>query len=152
MRLVTMFSAIGVAVAVLFSAYVRLAPSEPATWHVDPRKVQNPQPGGSYLLRDEPPADGPAVTFDEPPEDVLARLDRVAMAAPRVTRLAGDPASGHVTYVARSAIFGFPDYISVVAWPVAGGARLAIYSRLRYGSSDLGVNRKRIESWLESVI
>lgn len=151
MRLVTMFAAIGVAVAVLFSLYVRFAPSDPKMWHVDPRVAMEPGRDGSFLLRDEVPSDGPAPQFAVPPGEVLARFDAAAMAAPGVTRLAGSPEEGHVTYIARSRIFGFPDYISVVAWPAESGSKLAVYSRLRFGSYDLGVNRKRVQGWLDEI-
>ncbi|WP_172329821.1 DUF1499 domain-containing protein [Mangrovicoccus sp. HB161399] len=151
MRLVTMFAAIGLAVAVLFSLYVRFAPSDPRIWHVDPRVVVDPGQDGAFLLRDEPPSDGAAPEFAGSPSEVMARLDAVAMAAPRVSRLAGTPEEGHVTYVARSRLFGFPDYISVVAWPAEGGSKLAVYSRLRFGSYDLGVNRKRVLGWLDAI-
>ena len=51
--------------------------------------------------------------------------------------------------VQRSAIFRFPDYIVVQAVDLGDGrAGLAIYSRSKYGRSDFGVNRKRIEAWL----
>ncbi|MBE3637138.1 DUF1499 domain-containing protein [Mangrovicoccus algicola] len=151
MRLVTIFVAIGLAVAVLFSLYVRLAPSDPQVWHVDPRNVEDQGQDGAYLLRDGDPSDGPAPRFAGAPEEVMARLDAVAEATPGVTRLAGSPSDRHVTYVARSRLFGFPDYISVIAWPVSEGTAVAVYSRLRFGSYDLGVNRRRVLDWLEAL-
>ncbi len=80
-------------------------------------------------------------------------FDAVALSEPRTTRLAGAPAEGWTTYVQRSGLFGFPDYISVRVIEAEGGdgAMLAIYSRSRYGHSDLGVNAKRIRRWLSTV-
>jgi uncharacterized protein (DUF1499 family) len=47
---------------------------------------------------------------------------------------------------------GFPDYISVRAVAAEdGGARLTIFSRLRFGQDDLRVNRDRVERWLSEV-
>ncbi|WP_138465554.1 DUF1499 domain-containing protein [Poseidonocella sp. HB161398] len=151
MRLVTMFAAIGIAVAVLFSLYVRFAPSDPRIWHVDPRVIVDPGQDGAFLLRDADPSDGPARHVAGSPDEVMARLDEIALATPGVSRLAGSPAEGHVTYVARSRVFGFPDYISVIAEPAGDGTALAVYARLRFGSYDLGVNRKRVEAWLEAL-
>ncbi|PWR03223.1 DUF1499 domain-containing protein [Meridianimarinicoccus roseus] len=134
--------------ALVFGAYVRLAPSDPARWHVDPLEVAQPGYPGYYLMR---PSGGSSTgpVFDMAPADLLAAFDRVARSEPRVSVLAGSVDEGQVTYVARSALWGFPDYISVRAVPAdEGGARLAVFSRLRFGQSDLGVNRARIEDWI----
>jgi uncharacterized protein (DUF1499 family) len=58
--------------------------------------------------------------------------------------LAGSVEEGRMTWVARSALWGFPDYITAEAGPKG----LAVWSRLRFGRSDLGVNRARLEDWL----
>ena len=58
--------------------------------------------------------------------------------------LAGSVEEGMVTYITRSAVFGFPDYTTVRQ----RGDELEIYGRLRMGYSDLGVNGKRIDRWL----
>jgi len=51
--------------------------------------------------------------------------------------------------VQRSALFRFPDTVSIEVIPLGDSrSTLAIYSRSTYGYSDLGVNRKRIERWL----
>ena len=57
-----------------------------------------------------------------------------------------------VHYVARSAVFNFPDLIMAqVQKDGADGSRLILYSRSVYGESDLGVNRKRVETWLAAL-
>jgi len=48
-------------------------------------------------------------------------------------------------------MFGWPDYISVRAVAVEGGAALAVWSRSRYGYSDMGVNRARVGRWLAAT-
>jgi uncharacterized protein (DUF1499 family) len=130
-----------------FALYVRLAPSDPARWHVDPMGAADPGDGGAKVA----PPDAPV--FAATPEAVIEALDAVAMDTPRVTRLAGSVADGHVTYVARSRIWGFPDYVTVKVLPdeATGGATLAILSRLRFGQGDMGVNRARVEAWLGAV-
>lgn len=51
--------------------------------------------------------------------------------------------------VQRSAVFRFPDFIVVQAIDLGGGkAALAIYSRSKYGRSDFGVNKARVQAWL----
>ncbi len=71
---------------------------------------------------------------------------------PRTKRLEGDDDAHAYEYVQRSALIGFPDYISVRIIPVEGqGATLAIYSRSKFGYSDLGVNKKRVTHWLDML-
>ena len=122
------FAAVIVVLSILGLAYVRLAPSDPARWHVDPTLAVDP--GNRGVLRRDPVA--------------IADFDRIARAWPRVEVLAGSVAEGHITYVVRSRVFGFPDYISAKQ----EGEDLAILSRLRFGGSDLGVNRSRLDQWL----
>ena len=126
-------------------AYIRLAPSDPARWHIDPVSAEDPGEGGVLLI----PIDAPALATA--PETLMELFDAIAMAEPRVTRLAGSVAEGHVTYVARTAIMGFPDYISTRALPAEGGAKLAVVSRLRFGRSDMGVNRARLDRWMAEL-
>lgn len=136
--------------ALAFGLYVRVAPSDPGRWHVDPVAVAPPGFPGAVLRR---PGDGgrDSPRFDMDADALMAAFDRVARDTPRVTVLAGSVADRHVTYIARSALFGFPDYISVRALPDDGGARLAVYSRLRFGYDDLGVNAKRLDDWLARI-
>jgi len=150
MRLVPGLIAILLALVAGFAFYVRIAPADPARWHVDPRQVVFDPHGGGWLMRDGP-ADAPAPVFATTPEAALVAFDRVARAQPRVSVLAGSVESLHITYIARSRIWHFPDYVSVVAYPQAGGAALAIWSRQRFGSSDFGVNRARVTAWLVAL-
>ena len=138
-----------VAVAVVAgAAYVRLAPSDPAVWHVDPSGAT---PGsGRFVVRPEGgDTDGPLL--DMPPQEALAALDRIARDTPRTQVLAGTPEEGRITYVTRSALWGFPDYTTVEAVPADGGSRLVIFARLRFGDSDMGVNEARVRDWLERL-
>ncbi len=130
-------------------AYVRLAPSDPAQWHVDPVAAEDPGPAG---VRYVPTAEGgPVPVYPVPPEDLIVTFDAFAMAQPRVTRLAGSTAEGRITYIARTKWWGFPDYMTVEALALGPDrSTLAILSRLRFGGSDLGVNRARTDAWLRA--
>jgi uncharacterized protein (DUF1499 family) len=135
------YLALGLLVAVVaFALYVRLAPSDPGRWHVAP--VAGGPAGevvvaglNSATLRLGPEAGAPA--------DLLARLDAVALAAPRTTWLAGSVEEGRITWVTRSALWGFPDYTTAEVLPDG----LGIAARSRFGSSDLGVNAARLRDW-----
>ncbi|MCU0906690.1 MAG: DUF1499 domain-containing protein [Rhodobacteraceae bacterium] len=121
-------------------AWVRLAPSDPARWHVDP--ATGTSGPGSHAAR---------VTLPLPPEAALAALDAIAMAEPRTIRLAGSPAEGRITWVSRSRVFGFPDYTTAAAVPRGDGSELVVFGRLRFGQSDLGVNAARVGRWLAAL-
>ena len=95
-----------------------------------------------------PQAESPA--FAVPVETLGEAWRDLAAAQPRVTLLAESEDGLRLDYVQRSARFRFPDIITVrfIALSPAEST-LAVYSRSLYGRSDFGVNRERIESWLE---
>ena len=151
--------AAALALAVAWAA-INLAPDDPAAWHVDPAGIALRGTPNEFL------AATPGTTAAQPhlaiparpgaPGEVLGCLDRVARAQPRVTVLAGDVDSLSVTYVQRSRIVGFPDYITVAAVPLAtglpeGGTGLVVYSRSRYGHGDFGVNERRVTAWFKDL-
>ena len=74
----------------------------------------------------------------------------VVIAQPRVSHSLADEPELYDDFVVRSALFGFPDLVSVQFLPHGKGqATLALYSRSVYGRSDLGVNRARSLRWLK---
>ena len=139
-----LFVLIGLLVAlVALMVYVRLAPIKGDVWH----KIDLPQGpageatgvGSHTVLRDVINATA-----------ALRQMDEIILATPRTTRVAGDVNDGKITYITRTQRVGFPDYTTVEA-QVRDGAdmqTLAMYGRLRFGQSDLGVNRARITGWL----
>ena len=137
------------AVAVLIAAlqlYVRFAPTDAAQWHQPP---DTPEPGagdwpgiGSHMA---------ARFLPGSPEEVLGRVQEIASTTPRTRLLAGSPGEGLMTFETRSGFWGFPDYTTVAASSAPEGTRLTMYARLRFGTSDMGVNRARITSWLSAL-
>jgi uncharacterized protein (DUF1499 family) len=130
--------------------YVRLSPMDPGRWHVDPETADRPGSPNAYLLRDDD-GDAPALLLAAPPDRVGAALEAVITAAPRTTQLAGSAAEGWVTYVQRSRLMGYPDAISIRLTPVAGGTRVSVFSRSRFGYGDAGVNAARVSRWMERL-
>jgi hypothetical protein len=120
--------------------YIRLVPADPDTWHevtAAPAPGDYPSESGFLAVR---AVDGSA-------SRALTRADQVIRATPRTAWFAGSLAEGRITYVTRSALWGFPDYTTV--WTEGSAAPIiAIHGRLRFGRSDTGVNRARIEGWL----
>ena len=122
-----------IAAAVLLALYVRFAPSDAGRFHVS-GAVQSDadlEGGVKRIL--------PGVT--------LAELDQIAQQTPRTKVLAGSVDDGRITYVTRSRLIGFPDYTTVEA----KDGMVTVYARLRFGRSDLGVNRRRVEGWIKAL-
>ena len=132
-----------------FAVRVRLATTDPADWHTDPLAADLPEEGG-WLIRPEG-GHGAAPDFDTDAVTLLSAFDAIARTEPRTTRLAGSPEEGRITYVSRSRLWGFPDYTTVQAVPLDNGTTLAVHGRLRFGRSDMGVNRARVERWLGAL-
>jgi uncharacterized protein (DUF1499 family) len=119
--------------------YIRLAPSDPARWHIalDPRP-----PSMSQISLDRVIAlEGAAYTDLPLVPDIFAQLKSIAAATPRTSILSED--TNHITFVTRSKWLGFPDYTTAQITP----SGLTLFARLRFGRSDLGVNAARLAEW-----
>jgi uncharacterized protein (DUF1499 family) len=79
-------------------------------------------------------------------------VQSVAAEQPRTFQAAIYPDQHQAHYVARSAVFNFPDLIMVqVRAETKDSSDVIVYSRSVYGESDLGVNRKRVQAWLAAI-
>jgi uncharacterized protein (DUF1499 family) len=139
--------------ALAFALWVRVAPSDPDRWHADP--LAAPRTGLPNDYRVGPPGsadiDRPVGPYALDPAALALAVDRLAMAGDGAERIAGGPDTLWTTYLHRSPLMRFPDYTSVRVEPDGEGARLAIHARARFGRSDLGKNRERVENWLEAL-
>ncbi|MCV3271917.1 DUF1499 domain-containing protein [Roseobacter sinensis] len=124
---------IGAIVAAM--AYVRLAPIDPERWHLPVEMAEDADLAGG------------AVRVIPAEEGTLQAVDELMRGLPRTRVLAGSVDAGHVTYVTRSAVFGFPDMTTVEL----RGNDIRMFGRLRFGASDLGVNRKRLEGVIAAL-
>ena len=140
--------ALGVFAIAASLVYIRLGPVDTAQFH----KVPSPQPVGDYER-----IDGIMVVREitDTPINVMGELNRIALDTPRTRRIAGDLGTDLVTYETRSLLIGFPDYatVSFVEPDTIGNERrlMVIDSRLRFGNSDLGVNKRKVMGWLEAL-
>jgi hypothetical protein len=137
--LLTLAGLIGAAV------YFRTVSMPPEVWDVDPARVTPPASPNFALLRG---AEAPL--FGMAPDVLGLRIEAIAMAE-GAERIAGDPALGQMTYVLRSRLMGFPDAVSIRLVPVEGGTRMEIFSRSRFGYSDMGVNGARVARWIAAL-
>jgi len=129
-----------VLVFVGLQAYIRFAPSDAANWTVD----ANADAPGTY------PTEGgfKVVTkVDGDADALLGAFDTAMMAQPRTQKLG--QAGGQQIYVTRSLLWGFPDYTTAALSD--DRSRATFYSRLRFGKSDMGVNRKRLQQILGTI-
>ncbi len=115
--------------------FIRLAPSDPLDWNTQPEFTEDKEfRGGVFrVVRSGP--------------DGLERFHQIASSASRTSVLAGGPADGMATYITRTQVLGFPDYTTAAQ----DGDLLKVYARLRFGRSDLGANRERINTWLAEM-
>ena len=140
--------AIGIFVALI--VYVRLAPNDADSVHVQAQvrgPGDYPSAGGFTAVRQITAA----------PADVLTVITQAAMDTDRTTVLDGTVEGGMITFVTRSKVVGFPDYTTVSIIPAGAdgldneGPLLMINARLRYGQSDMGVNKRRVLGWLSAL-
>ena len=132
------FGLLSLAMVVALLLYIRLAPSDPARWHVDP--LTAPDPGRPHFARLD-------LMIDIAPETAAIRL-RARAEAEGGTRLAGDDA--HATWLLRTRLMGYPDYVSILLIPADRGTRVVALSRSRFGRSDWGVNAARLARWFRA--
>ena len=139
-----------VIMALAVRLWVRLAPSDPAIWHV---AIADETPAKAGLCADQirRQSNGARATCLLPgdPAVVLAKLDALALATPRTTQLAAT--EGMTTWITRSNLMGFPYYTTAQTSTTPDGTRLDIFARQRFGSSDLGVNAARLKTWLAAL-
>ena len=126
---------------------VRLVPSDPAAWHVDPEGVTKPATPNNWLVAEG--GDAPPLRLTADAATVAARLEAIALATSRTRVLAGG--GEFTTYETRSAVFGFPDYTSVRIRSDGTGSLVTGFARAQYGRSDLGVNRARLDGWFGAL-
>ena len=90
--------------------------------------------------------------FAAAPERVAEAWRSVVSHAPRTEIVDVSEDGLSIEAVQRSSLIGFIDRISAraVAMP-DGRASLAVYSRSAVGYWDLGVNRRRVVAWLDSL-
>ncbi len=84
--------------------------------------------------------------------DLQKAFAKVVAAEPSVEQVGSDDAGFTQRYVQRTKIMRFPDTIVVRFIDLGEGrSTIALYSRSKLGESDFGVNRARIERWIEKL-
>ena len=133
--LVVLIVVLGVAF-VAFALWVRFAPSDPARWHVDPATATMPS---------SPNAARVDTVVALPLDQVTASIENRARGE-GATLLDGD--GGFATWIARTALMRYPDYVSIRLTAEGESTHIVALSRSRFGYSDRGVNAARLGRWL----
>lgn len=90
--------------------------------------------------------------FAVAPSELREAFARAILQERRLTLVDIDDRMSTDRYIQRSEKMRFPDTIVVRFLERPGGrSTIAIYSRSQLGKADLGVNRARIERWLERL-
>lgn len=100
----------------------------------------------------QPPPDVVTHDYGAVPQQVFAAAKAAALSQPRTVlqREFADALQAH--FVARSAIIGFPDLVTLqVLSRAERGSQVVIWSRSVYGRYDFGVNRKRLVAWVSAI-
>jgi uncharacterized protein (DUF1499 family) len=122
---------------------------------MDMLHLQRPASRNSALaapVGTQPAPDVVTPPFGIPAPELYQAVLAVAAAQPRTYLAAEYPAQRQIHFVARSAVFNFPDLITAqVNAAGADGSTLVLYSRSVYGYGDLGVNRQRLTVWLAAL-
>lgn len=149
MRIITTLAVLILIVAAGAMAFIRLAPTNPALWHValDPRPqdMAAPSPDKVTAL-----PNGAYVDLTAAPDQtqaLLAKLDGIALATPRTIRIAGSAETKRITWQTRSAFWGFPDFTTAESTPNG----VTLYARQRFGKGDWGVNAARLTAWISKL-
>lgn len=127
--------------------WIRFAPIDRDRWHLDPADAESPERSGVRFIGREAPR------YPGDPDTVLAAFDEIAMSEPRTRLLEGDIDEGMLTYVSRSRVFGFADFVTVKAVSEGDRTKLSVISRARVGPRgyDWGVNAERLDRWLQDM-
>ncbi len=115
--------------------WVRFAPSDPARWHVPVGEAEDVTGAGwaARVIKARP--------------GTLGKLHKAMLGLPRTELLAGSMEARRLTYITRSRWIGFPDYTTIEQ----DGDYIKLYARLRFGSSDFGVNGARLDRLVAAV-
>jgi uncharacterized protein (DUF1499 family) len=127
----------------------------PSPQPIDMQRIERPASPNTALAAlagFAPPPDVATPTYPMAAGRLYDAVRAVAAAQPRTFLAADYAAERQAHWVARSAVFNFPDLITAqVSDAGPDSSTLVLYSRSVFGRSDLGVNRQRLDTWLDAL-
>ena len=128
-------------------AYIRFAPNNPKKWHVNPSSAETTGKPNEFRL-----ANDSALIYDISALELSKLVGEFIESQEHGKILAQSTDKTHTTYIQRSKLIGYPDYISVEITAKGNNqSKIEILSRSRFGYSDLGVNKKRINNLIAAI-
>jgi uncharacterized protein (DUF1499 family) len=132
----------------LFFAYIRFSKVDKNIWHLDPDIITLKNESNSFLLQSDIRE---AETFNIDVNFLFNTLNNIII-NDNCEKIFGNINQGLVTYVCRSKVFGFPDYVSISFKTVdVKRSSISIFSRSRFGRYDFGKNKQRVQKWLTEL-
>lgn len=101
--------------------------------------------------------DAESPVLDLSPAELFDTLEKTIKATRNWKWRYGDRQTGQIRFIAQTPFLKFKDDVDIHIRPSpadetkSGSATLAIYSRSRIGYSDMGANKKRVESILAGL-
>ena len=91
-------------------------------------------------------------TYPVSAPELAATFEKIARSQPRTTLIADQSSRLQKTWQQTTPLMHFPDRITVQFIPLTPKtSTLAIYSRSKYGYSDMSANKTRITRWLSKL-
>ncbi len=143
---------------VIGAFYVRAvtASHNPADWHIDPLTVERPTSPNTYFVAPQSMVDAQvdkeSAVYAVPAAIMARAFNDYVLTQPNTLVVDGQVEDLWITYVQRTPTLKMPDYITVKFIDLEDGkSTIAIYSRSRFGYGDMGVNKARVDMWLQSL-
>lgn len=132
----------------LLFTYIRFSKVDQSIWHLDPDSITYINANNSFLLNHKNKG---AETFNIGIKALFNNLNDIVL-NDNCEKVFGDINLGLITYVCRSKVFGFPDYISISVKKLdVNKSSMSVFSRSRFGRYDFGKNKQRIQNWLTEL-
>jgi uncharacterized protein (DUF1499 family) len=140
------FSVILLGTAFVVFMLIRLWPNDHTRYIVDAFTQPAPTTPNFYFSTDTEGA------LNVPATQLGEVISKMVKDNPRTTLINMSNDGLSQTYMNRTRLLGFPDYISISIRAVStNSAQIKIFSRSRFGYSDLGVNQRRVQQWLSAL-
>ncbi|MDG2095940.1 MAG: DUF1499 domain-containing protein [Paracoccaceae bacterium] len=135
-------------IVIIVLCYIRFAKPNESNWHVDPELVSRNDLRNSFLINSK---SSNFFHYAVPVKELYIELYTI-LEEDKCQRVFGDIDDGLITFVCRSRLFGFPDYVSIsLRESETGVSTLSVFSRSRFGIYDFGKNKKRVTNWLQQL-
>ncbi len=146
MRIILSLIVFGFSVALIVGLGQRIAPTPASIWHLDPADVSAPDAPQYVLLRGRLATQCPGSVANVSAEiDEIVRGDGGRL-------IAGSLVEGHMTYVLRARVFGYPDAISFRVRSVGDEAAVVeVFSRSPARAGLAHANAAQIDRWMSRL-